>query len=91
MGASGRVVEGTVEPEQASGHLRLERELAISHETIYRHIWRDLRSGETLHQHLRGARKSCRKRYGRYGRVFVGHNGAESYYSGRGFRGSLKV
>jgi hypothetical protein len=27
----------------------------------------------------------------RYGRVFVGHNGAESYYSGRGFRGSLKV
>ena len=27
----------------------------------------------------------------RYGRVFVGHNGAESYYSGRGFRASLKV
>jgi hypothetical protein len=27
----------------------------------------------------------------RYGRVFVGHNGAESYYSGRGFRGLLKV
>jgi hypothetical protein len=27
----------------------------------------------------------------RYGRVFVGHNGAESYYSGRGFRGWLKV
>jgi hypothetical protein len=27
----------------------------------------------------------------RYGRVFVGHNGAESYYAGRGFRGSLKV
>ena len=27
----------------------------------------------------------------RYGRVFVGHNGAQSYYSGRGFRGSLKV
>ena len=27
----------------------------------------------------------------RYGRVFVGHNGAESYYSGRGFRGSLGV
>jgi hypothetical protein len=27
----------------------------------------------------------------RYGRVFVGHNGAESYYNGRGFRGSLKV
>jgi hypothetical protein len=27
----------------------------------------------------------------RYGRVFIGHNGAESYYSGRGFRGSLKA
>lgn len=27
----------------------------------------------------------------RYGRVFVGHNGAQSYYSGRGFRGCLKV
>jgi hypothetical protein len=27
----------------------------------------------------------------RYGRVFVYHNGAESYYSGRGFRGALRV
>src|SRR5277367_2361203 len=27
----------------------------------------------------------------RYGRVFVGHNGAESYYAGRGFRGALKI
>ncbi|MEN9574997.1 MAG: hypothetical protein RL514_2852 [Verrucomicrobiota bacterium] len=27
----------------------------------------------------------------RYNRVFIGHNGAESYYSVRGFRGSLKV
>ena len=27
----------------------------------------------------------------RYGRVFVGHNGAQSYYSARGFRGSLTV
>jgi hypothetical protein len=27
----------------------------------------------------------------RYGQVFVYHNGAESYYSARGFRGSLKV
>ena len=27
----------------------------------------------------------------RYGRVFIGHNGAESYYSGRGFRGWLRV
>lgn len=27
----------------------------------------------------------------RYGRVFVGHNGAQSYYGSRGFRGSLRV
>lgn len=27
----------------------------------------------------------------RYGRVFVGHNGADSYYAVRGFRGSLRV
>ena len=30
-------------PEQVSGHLGRTRELAISHETIYRHVWRDLR------------------------------------------------
>lgn len=27
----------------------------------------------------------------RYNHVFVYHNGAESYYSARGFRGALKV
>jgi len=27
----------------------------------------------------------------RYGRVFAGHNGAQSYYAARGFRASLKV
>ncbi len=27
----------------------------------------------------------------RYGRVFVGHNGGQSYYSARAFRGSLRV
>jgi Protein of unknown function (DUF4256) len=27
----------------------------------------------------------------RYNRNFIGHNGAESYYSGRGFRGSIRV
>ena len=27
----------------------------------------------------------------RYNRVFIGHNGADSYYSGRGFRGCLRV
>jgi Protein of unknown function (DUF4256) len=27
----------------------------------------------------------------RYGRIFVGHNGAQSYYNARAFRGSLRV
>jgi hypothetical protein len=27
----------------------------------------------------------------RYGRVFVGHNGAQSYYGSRAFRGLLRV
>jgi hypothetical protein len=27
----------------------------------------------------------------RYGRVFVYHNGAQSYYAARGFRGSLRA
>jgi IS30 family transposase len=53
-------------PEQVAGWLRRHRELAISHETIYRYVWADKRAGGTLHQHLRGARKQRRKRYGCY-------------------------
>lgn len=53
-------------PEQVSGHLRKARLLSISHETIYRHIWYDRRCGGRLHEHLRGARKNCRKRYRGY-------------------------
>ncbi len=53
-------------PEQVAGWLRRHRELAISHETIYRYIWADKRQGGTLYEHLRGARKRYRKRYGHY-------------------------
>jgi len=53
-------------PEQVAGRLRCTHQLCISHETIYRHIWADKRAGGTLHTHLRGARKQCRKRYGHY-------------------------
>jgi IS30 family transposase len=53
-------------PEQVAGHLRRTGRLAISHETIYRHVWRDKRAGGTLYTHLRGARKRRRKRYGAY-------------------------
>ena len=34
-------------PEQISGRLRRDGILHISHETIYRHIWRDKRRGGT--------------------------------------------
>src|SRR6188472_1261075 len=53
-------------PEQIVGRLRLEGTEVMSHETIYRWIWRDKASGGWLWMHLRGARKQCRKRYGRY-------------------------
>ena len=53
-------------PEQIAGRLRREGALRISHETIYRYVWADKAAGGTLHQHLRGARKQRRKRYGRY-------------------------
>ena len=53
-------------PEQVCGYLRRTGELAISHETIYRHVWRDRERGGSLHLHLRCAQKQCRKRYGRH-------------------------
>src|SRR5918911_961978 len=53
-------------PEQVSGYLRRTGQLLISHETIYRHVWRDKKQGGTLYTHLRGARKRRRKRYGAY-------------------------
>ena len=66
MGRVEELLKKEWSPEQVSGHLWRTGELAISHETIYRHIWRDLKVGGTLHLHLRGARRQCRKRYGRY-------------------------
>jgi len=53
-------------PEQVSGHLARSGLLAVSHETIYRHVWRDKKRGGLLYTHLRGARKRRRKRYGGY-------------------------
>jgi IS30 family transposase len=53
-------------PEQVSGYLRRQGLLSISHETIYRRVWRDKKEGGLLHTHLRGARKRRRKRYGAY-------------------------
>jgi transposase, IS30 family len=50
-------------PEQISGHLRVQRTLSISHETIYRHVKRDRRRGGLLFKHLRFSKKKWRKLY----------------------------
>lgn len=51
-------------PEQVSGHLARKHELRISHETIYKHIWADKRSGGSLYKYLRHSNRRYRKRYG---------------------------
>jgi IS30 family transposase len=50
-------------PEQISGHLRANRTLWISHETIYRYVKRDRKRGGLLFQHLRFWKKKWRKIY----------------------------
>jgi IS30 family transposase len=53
-------------PEQIAGRLALDKTLCISHETIYRHVWRDKKAGGHLYTHLRCAQKKRRKGYGHY-------------------------
>lgn len=53
-------------PEQISGVLKLAGLLRVSHETIYRWVWNDQRSGGALYRNLRQATKKRRKRCGRY-------------------------
>jgi IS30 family transposase len=53
-------------PEQISLTLRKHRVLRMSHETIYRYIWRDKKCGGTLYKHLRQSSKKRRKRYRAY-------------------------
>jgi IS30 family transposase len=53
-------------PEQTAGHLQKMGTVSISHETIYRHVWKDREYGGDLCQHLRCVRKKRRKRYARY-------------------------
>lgn len=53
-------------PEQISGYLDLTGRLSISHETIYRYVWRDWSDGGVLYRELRCARKQRRKRYRSY-------------------------
>lgn len=54
-------------PELISKRFDLERNVTISHEWIYQHIYRDKRQGGRLYRHLR-QQKPRRRRYGKYGR-----------------------
>lgn len=53
-------------PEQVSCWLKKQGLMRISHETIYRYIWRNKKEGGTIYVNLRGASKQRRKRYGAY-------------------------
>lgn len=50
-------------PEQIAGWMKLEMDISVSHEWIYRHILVDKQSGGDLYRHLR-CRKKRKKRYG---------------------------
>lgn len=59
------LLRADLSPEQVSGWLARRHLLRISHETIYRHIWRNKRAGGDLWRRLR-QRPKYRKRYGTY-------------------------
>jgi IS30 family transposase len=50
---SEELLRADLSPEQVSGVFARHGVLHISHETIYRHIWRNKPKGGTLHRHLR--------------------------------------
>ena len=52
-------------PEQVAGRLKIEG-FDISHETIYKHVWADKRSGGLLYKHLRHRAKPYNKRSGKH-------------------------
>jgi transposase, IS30 family len=49
-------------PEQISGWLKFQGMEAVSHETIYKYIWNDKRSGGSLYRQLRHSGKKYNKR-----------------------------
>lgn len=55
-------------PEQVSGYLKRNADIAISHETIYQYILKDKATGGDLYKHLRHSSKKRKKRYGSHDR-----------------------
>jgi len=57
-----RLEETQASPEQIAGRLKLEGLTSISHESIYRFIWKDKACGGNLYMHLRHRAKKYNKR-----------------------------
>lgn len=53
-------------PDQVSKELSRKGQLSISHETIYKYVWKDKIRGGELYKNLRQSTKKRRKRYGAY-------------------------
>lgn len=54
--------ENKMSPEQISGRLQKTHGISISHESIYRYVWRDKKEGGYLYEHLRQRGKKRNKR-----------------------------
>lgn len=52
-------------PEQIRGRLKTVHQISISHESIYRFIWKDKKAGGDLYKHLRQRAKKRNKRSGK--------------------------
>lgn len=52
-------------PQQISGRLKLERDIFVSHQTIYQFIWNDKNAGGTLFHHLRHRGKKYKYKKGK--------------------------
>jgi len=52
-------------PDQISGWLKSQGRASVSHERIYRHIWKDKKNGGGLWRHLRHSAKKYNKRKGK--------------------------
>lgn len=83
-------------PENSAVEMAAQIGIALLTETQYREL-QQLGTFDTKTSSWIETPADIRKRGGsifgdhRYGRIFVYHNGAESYYAGRGFRGMLRV
>ena len=67
-----KLLKNGYSPEQIAGRSRLDGISMVSHETIYRWIWSDKRSGGKLHKYLRRqGRKYAKRGSKNAGRGFI--------------------